>query len=91
MDQMAYNLASYMAHRSAIPTKAQCYIPSILPFGSFTTTTFLFYEAAFPTIEVSSRVTRNRMEGEAGDGHEQSSIFQEGSAFQLCVKHHDIP
>lgn len=83
--RLAYNLASYMAHRSVIPTKAQCHISSILPFGSFTITTFLFYEAAFPTIEMSSRVIRNRMEGEAGDGHGHSLLSSKKEALSNCV------
>lgn len=40
--------------------------------------TLLFYEAAFPTIELS-RVLRNRQAGETSDGPEQSFISQGGS------------
>lgn len=40
--------------------------------------TLLFYEAAFPTIELS-RVLRNRQAGETSDGLEQSFISQGGS------------
>lgn len=40
--------------------------------------TLLFYEAAFPTTELS-RVLRNRQAGETSDGLEQSFISQGGS------------
>lgn len=48
------------------------------PSAHLTMITLLFYEAVFPTIELS-RVIRNRQEGETSDGLQQSFISQGGS------------
>lgn len=74
-----------MACQSVIPTRTRHFVPSILPFGSCTVITLLFYEAAFPTIEMSSWVLRNRLEEEASDGPKHSLLSSREEAHSNCV------
>ena len=57
MERTGLGLAAYSARQPVTPTRTRQYMPSILPLGSSTITTFLFHQAASPTTEMSSRLT----------------------------------
>lgn len=82
MEQTGLEIGIILGSEIVIPTKTHHLVPSILPLGSSTVTTFfpLFYRATFPAIEMSSHVLRDRLEGEATVGHKHGLLSSKEEA-----------